>query len=61
MSLVTPVLVAACVAAKVELNASAATAIIEMLKVRIAFLPIARTFNIRRTGNADTSVAVPCF
>ena len=32
--------VAACVAAKVELKASAATAAIEMLRVRIAFLPI---------------------
>ena len=38
--LVTPVLVAACVAAKVELNASAAAAASEMLRMRIALLPM---------------------
>jgi hypothetical protein len=53
---VTPVLVAACVAVKAELK-STATAAIEMLRVRIKFLPMfldAQLLNQRRT-----SVAVP--
>lgn len=61
MLLVTPVLVAACVEAKVELNASAATAAIEMLKVRIAFLPMLQDGQYSPNANADTSVVVPAF
>ena len=37
--LVTPVLVAACAEVKAELNENTATAAIEMLRVRIKFLP----------------------
>ena len=55
--LVTPVLVAACVAVKVELNESTATAEIRMLRVRIKFLPMFKTLN--RSIDAGTSVTPP--
>ena len=56
--LVTPVLVAACVAVKVELNESTATAEIRMLRVRIKFLPMFKTLN--RSINAERQSQFPC-
>jgi hypothetical protein len=55
--LVTSALVAACVAVKVELNESTATAAIRMLRVRIKFLPIFKTFN--RSINAERQSQFP--
>ena len=52
--LVMPLLVAACVAAKVELNTTAATAAIRMLKMRIAFPPLCPgRSTIRLTTNVE--------
>ena len=52
--LVMPPLVAACVAANVELNASPATATIKMVKMRIAFPPLCLgRSTIRLTTNVE--------
>ena len=56
--LVTPALGAACVAVKVELDESTATAAIKMLRVRIKFLPMSKTFN--RSINAERQSQFPC-
>jgi hypothetical protein len=50
--------VAACVAVKVELNESTATAAIRMLRVRIKFLPMFKTFN--RLINPERQSQFPC-
>jgi hypothetical protein len=48
---VTPALVAACVSVKVKLNVSTAVAAINVLSVRIRFLPMSKPFN--RSINAE--------
>jgi hypothetical protein len=55
--LVTPDLVAACVAVKTELNESTATAVIEILRVRIKFFPMFGTLN--RSINAECQSQFP--
>lgn len=58
--LVTPALVAAWVAVKVELNESTATAAIRMLRVRIKFLPMFKTSIAQSTPNVSrSSPAIP--
>jgi hypothetical protein len=56
MMLVTPALVAACVAVKVKLNESTATAAMKMLSLRIKFLPMFRP----RSINAERQSQLPC-
>ena len=60
--LVTLVLVAACVAAKLELNARAATAASEILKLRIALPPMGLgRSTIRLTTNVERQWQFPVF
>ena len=56
--LVNPALVAACVSVKVKLNESTAIAAIEVLRVRIKFLPMSKPSN--RSINAERQSQFLC-